>query len=92
MSHRPNELSGGECQRVAIARALVGEPTIILADEPTGSVDSTQGAEVIGLLAELNRGGATILVVTHNPEVAGQLPRTIRLRDGVIEADPGASR
>jgi len=92
MSHRPSELSGGECQRVAIARALIGEPTIILADEPTGNVDSAQGAEVIRLLADLNRGGTTILVVTHNPEIARQLPRTIRLRDGVIETDLGASR
>ena len=92
MSHRPSELSGGECQRAAIARALVGEPTIVLADEPTGNVDSAQGAEVIRLLADINRGGTTILVVTHDPEISRQLPRTIRLRDGVIEADPGAGR
>ena len=91
-SHRPSELSGGECQRVAVARALVGAPMIILADEPTGNVDSAQGAEVMGLLAELNREGATILVVTHNPDIARQLPRTIRLRDGVIEADNGVGR
>jgi putative ABC transport system ATP-binding protein len=89
LTHRPSELSGGECQRVAIARALVGKPKIVLADEPTGNVDSAQGSGIVDLLAELNRGGATIIVVTHNHEVAEQLPRTIRLRDGVIESDGG---
>jgi putative ABC transport system ATP-binding protein len=89
-SHRPSELSGGECQRVAIARALVGEPAIILADEPTGNVDSAQGAEIVGLLAALNRGGTTVLVVTHNTDVAEALPRIVRLRDGTIVEDSGA--
>jgi putative ABC transport system ATP-binding protein len=86
-THRPNALSGGECQRVAIARALVGKPAIILADEPTGNVDSVQGAEIVDLLMDLNRAGTTILVVTHNQEVADVMPRTIRLRDGVVESD-----
>jgi putative ABC transport system ATP-binding protein len=89
--HRPAELSGGECQRVAIARALAGRPAIILADEPTGSLDSAASAGILTLLAELNRRGATILVVTHNPEIAGAASRVIRLRDGRIEHDSDAS-
>jgi len=89
--HRPAELSGGECQRVAIARALAGRPAIILADEPTGSLDSAASAGILTLLAELNSRGATILVVTHNPEIAGAASRVIRLRDGRIEHDSEAS-
>jgi putative ABC transport system ATP-binding protein len=89
-AHRPGELSGGECQRVAIARAIVGKPAIVLADEPTGSLDTATGAGILTLLTELNSRGATIVVVTHNPELADAIPRTIRLRDGQIEHDNGA--
>ena len=87
LTHRPSQLSGGQCQRVAIARALVNDPTLILADEPTGNLDSTNGAEVLQLLGELHKLGRTIVLVTHDPAVAARAARVIEMRDGRIVKD-----
>lgn len=87
LDHRPDQLSGGEMQRVAIARALMLDPPVLLADEPTGNLDSRSSESIIGLLELLNRDGATIVVITHDLDIAGRLPRVISLRDGRIERD-----
>jgi putative ABC transport system ATP-binding protein len=85
--HRPNQLSGGERQRTAIARALAGRPALVMADEPTGNLDTATGASILGLLRELHADGTTIVVITHDPDVAAATHRRVEIRDGSITSD-----
>ncbi|HWI70896.1 MAG TPA: ABC transporter ATP-binding protein [Baekduia sp.] len=91
LDHEPNQLSGGEKQRTAIARAIVGRPAIVFADEPTGALDTSTGHEIIELLQELNRDGATLVIITHDRELADALPRQVQVRDGAIVHDSGVN-
>jgi putative ABC transport system ATP-binding protein len=87
LGQHANKLSGGERQRVALARAIVGRPALVLADEPTGNLDSKSSDSIVALLEELNADGITLVVITHNPEIAARFPRQVALRDGLIESD-----
>ena len=87
LRHKPGELSGGQQQRVAVARAIAAQPSVILADEPTGNLDSRSTADIMNILKELHRGGRTVIVITHDDDIARQADRVIRIMDGHIEAD-----
>ncbi|WP_100809668.1 MULTISPECIES: ABC transporter ATP-binding protein [unclassified Microbacterium] len=91
LRHQPRHLSGGERQRVAIARAVVGKPDLLLADEPTGSLDSRSGAAVVEILRELNEAGTTVVVITHDQDLADRMPRQVRIRDGEVVSDSGSA-